>query len=77
MSKRITILNSPGTIDSGYRGELFIRISARPGQITFISRGMRIAQAVLSPVYRANLERISEISTDTTRGEGKFGSTGA
>lgn len=77
MSKQITILNSPGTIDSGYRGELFIRISARPGQLPFISRGMRIAQAVLAPIYRADLQRTAEISSDTARGEGKFGSTGA
>lgn len=77
MSKQITILNAPGTIDSGYRGELFIRVSGRPGQLAFISRGMRIAQAVLAPVYRADLQRTDEISRDTTRGEGKFGSTGA
>lgn len=77
ISKRITILNAPGTIDSGYRGELFIRIAARLGQVVKIERGMRIAQAVLAPVYRADLQRTTEIDSDTARGEGKFGSTGA
>lgn len=77
MSKQIVILNSPGTIDAGYRGELMVRISARLGQLPFIHRGMRIAQAVLAPVYRAQLERTDEIACDTARGEGGFGSTGA
>lgn len=76
MSRQVTILNAPGTVDAGYRGELFIRISARPGKVVLITRGMRVAQAVLAPVYRADLQRTTEISCDTTRGEGKFGSTG-
>lgn len=77
MSKQIVILNAPGTIDEGYRGELFVRASARLGQLPFIYRGMRIAQAVLAPVYRADLQRVAEISIETARGEGGFGSTGA
>lgn len=76
LSKDVVILNAPGTVDAGYRGELFIRISARPGKVVLITRGMRVAQAVLAPVYRADLQRTDEISCDTTRGEGKFGSTG-
>ena len=77
LSSKISILNSPGTIDSGYRGELKVRIAARPGVLHHIKRGDRIAQAVLAPVYPAILRQVKEISSDTARGEGGFGSTGA
>lgn len=76
LSSQITILNSPGTVDSGYRGEIKVRIAARPGVLFPLNRGDRIAQAVLAPVYRANLEQVDDISCNTARGEGGFGSTG-
>ncbi len=71
----ITCLNTPGTIDSDYRGEvkvLLINLGDDPFEI---SRGMRIAQMVIAPVTQARVAEITEAST-TTRGAGGFGSTG-
>lgn len=71
----ITVLNSPGTIDSDYRGEVRV-ILANLGQATFeIRRGERIAQLVVSPVTHATLTEVAEVS-NTLRGKGGFGSTG-
>jgi len=75
LNSGVTVLNSPGTIDSDYRGEVRV-ILANLGQAPFeIRRGERIAQLVISPVTRAELIEVSEIS-NTARGEGGFGSTG-
>lgn len=72
----ITVLNSPGTIDSDYRGEVSV-VLANLGYAPFeIRRGERIAQLVITPVARANLVEVSKVS-DTARGEGGFGSTGS
>ena len=71
----VTVLNSPGTIDSDYRGEIgviLINLGAEPFEIT---RGARIAQMVIAPVIQAQLIEVSEIS-ETSRGAGGFGSTG-
>ena len=71
----ITCLNTPGTIDSDYRGEvkvLLINLGEEPFEIT---RGMRIAQMVIAPVTQARVAEITEAST-TKRGAGGFGSTG-
>lgn len=76
LSKYLTVVNAPGTIDSAFRGEVKVRISARPGVSYTIQRGERIAQAVLAPIYRAGLIQVAEITSDTERGEGGFGSTG-
>lgn len=71
----VTVLNSPGTIDSDYRGEVRI-ILANLGQAPFeVRRGERIAQLVVSPVTRAAFVEVDEVS-DTLRGKGGFGSTG-
>ena len=71
----VTVLNSPGTIDSDYRGEVCV-ILANLGQAPFeIRRGERIAQLVVSPVTRAALVEAASVS-DTARGGGGFGSTG-
>jgi len=71
----ITVLNSPGTIDSDYRGEVRV-VLANLGHAPFeIRRGERIAQLVVSPVTRAELVEVAEVS-DTVRGDGGFGSTG-
>ena len=71
----ITLPNSPGTIDSDYRGPLGV-IVQNGGTDTFrISHGMRIAQMVLAPVTQANFEVAVEL-TETPRGSGGFGSTG-
>jgi dUTP pyrophosphatase len=71
----ITCLNTPGTIDSDYRGEvkvLLINLGEEPFEIT---RGMRIAQMVIAPVTQVRVAEITE-SSATTRGAGGFGSTG-
>ncbi len=71
----ITCVNSPGTIDSDYRGEVKV-ILINLGQEDFIiNNGDRIGQVVLAPVFQASFEIVSELS-DTSRGEGGFGSTG-
>jgi dUTP pyrophosphatase len=71
----ITVLNSPGTIDSDYRGEVGV-VLANLGHAPFeIRRGERIAQLVVLPVARAELVEVFEVSP-TTRGDGGFGSTG-
>jgi dUTP pyrophosphatase len=71
----VTVLNSPGTIDCDYRGEVRV-VLANLGQAPFeIRRGERIAQLVVSPVTHAQLVEVSEVS-DTVRGAGGFGSTG-
>lgn len=73
--KGITILNSPGTVDSDYRGELMI-ILANLGTDAFnIRPGDRIGQAVLSTVSTARFEETGHLD-DTERGEDGFGSTG-
>lgn len=71
----ITLPNSPGTIDEDYRGEVGV-IILNTGDAPFeITRGMRIAQAVLAPVVRAAWEEEASLS-ETGRGDGGFGSTG-
>lgn len=71
----ITILNSPGTIDADYRGEIAV-ILANLGDAPFtVSRGLRIAQMVIAPVGRVQWRPVTELP-ETARGEGGFGSTG-
>ncbi len=71
----ITCLNSPGTIDWDYRGEVKV-ILANLGREPFeITRGMRIAQLVVAPVCQVEIVEISKL-TETERGAGGFGSTG-
>ena len=75
----VTVLNTPGTIDNDYRGEIKV-ILINLGEEDFtINNGDRIAQGVLAPVYGKdiiNFVKVSEVSTDTTRSAGGFGSTG-
>lgn len=71
----ITVLNTPGTIDADYRGEVKV-ILINLGDETFqITPGMRIAQLVLAPVIQAQFEQTESLS-ETVRGEGGFGHTG-
>ena len=71
----ITLPNAPGTIDSDYRGPLGV-IVMNAGQEPFeIEHGMRIAQMVVAPVVRAEIELV-EVLSETVRGSGGFGSTG-
>jgi dUTP pyrophosphatase len=71
----IVVPNSPGTIDEDYRGEVGIIILNASEETVYITRGMRIAQAVLAPVVRAVWEEVDDLDS-TARGEGGFGSTG-
>ena len=71
----VTVLNSPGTIDADYRGEIKV-ILINHGTTPFvISRGERIAQMVIAPVLQAQLVQVTALSS-TDRGSGGFGSTG-
>jgi dUTP pyrophosphatase len=71
----ITVLNSPGTLDPDYRGEVHV-ILANFGQEPFpVARGARIAQLVVSATVQATLREVSTLD-ETTRGVGGFGSTG-
>ena len=72
---QISVLNSPGTIDADYRGELKV-ILINFGNKTFVvERGTRIAQMVLCPVVKAKFKEVDNLD-DTDRGDGGFGSTG-
>lgn len=71
----ITVPNTPGTIDSDYRGELKVILINLGGEDFVIRRGDRIAQLVLAPVVRASWLKVDELD-ETPRGEGGFGSTG-
>ncbi len=69
------MLNSPGTVDADYRGEVSV-ILINHGEAPFtIKRGERIAQMVIAPVIQAQLVRVTSLSA-TDRGSGGFGSTG-
>ncbi len=71
----ITVPNTPGTIDSDYRGELKVLLINHGTHAFAIARGDRIAQLVLAPVVQASWREVEELDT-TTRGAGGFGSTG-
>ena len=72
---QISVLNSPGTIDADYRGELKV-ILINLGNKTFVvERGARIAQMVLCPIVKAKFKEVDSLD-DTDRGAGGFGSTG-
>ena len=71
----ISILNTPGTIDSDYRGEIKVIIYNHGNTDFIINNGDRIAQMVLSPVVKMDLEETNDLP-ETLRGEGGFGSTG-
>ena len=71
----VTVLNSPGTIDADYRGEIRIILINHGENDFIIKRGDRIAQMLIAPVSEVCLELKAQLS-DTKRGEGGFGSTG-
>lgn len=71
----ITVPNTPGTIDSDYRGELKVLLINHGSEPFVIARGDRIAQLVLAPVVRGVWREVDELDA-TARGEGGFGSTG-
>lgn len=69
------ILNSPGTIDSDYRGEVKIILINLSKRDFTVKRGMRIAQGIISPIYRAKFKVVDNLS-ESERGSGGFGHTG-
>lgn len=71
----ITCLNTPGTIDSDYRGEVKVILANLGSEDFVIARGDRIAQLVPAPVQRADLDEVASLD-ETARGAGGFGSTG-
>jgi dUTP pyrophosphatase len=71
----VTVLNSPGTVDADYRGEVKVLLINLGSERFLIQRGDRIAQAVISPVTHAEVVEIDAVE-DTGRGTGGFGSTG-
>ena len=77
--KGVTVLNTPGTIDADYRGELKVILVNHGREAFLINSGDRIAQGVVAAVTALNiinLNRVDEINTETDRGDGGFGSTG-
>ncbi|MBV9734801.1 MAG: dUTP diphosphatase [Acidisphaera sp.] len=71
----LVLPNSPGTIDADYRGEVQVILLNAGDQPFVVTRGLRIAQAVLAPVLRARWREVDALD-ETTRGTGGFGSTG-
>ncbi|MEO1543436.1 MAG: dUTP diphosphatase [Pseudomonadota bacterium] len=72
----VSVLNAPGTIDADYRGEVGVILINHGQQAFKVSRGDRIAQLVIAPVWRADFEVVEHLP-DTARGAGGFGSTGS
>jgi dUTP pyrophosphatase len=72
----VTVLNAPGTVDAGYRGEIMvILVNHDPVSVAHIVRGDRIAQLVVQRVERAHFHRV-DVLGETPRGDGRHGSTG-
>ncbi len=72
----LTVLNSPGTIDADYRGEIQVLLVNLGSELVTITRGMRVAQLVIAPVIRGQIFEVAYLD-QTTRGSGGFGSTGS
>ena len=72
----LTVLNTPGTIDADYRGEIQVLLVNLGAESVSITRGMRIAQLVIAPVSHAQLREVASLD-ETPRGIGGFGSTGS
>jgi dUTP pyrophosphatase len=75
LKKGFNVANSPGTVDSGYRGEVGVLCYNLSDEIVEIECGERIAQGVICPVYQANFIEVDELD-ETERGEGAYNSTG-
>jgi dUTP pyrophosphatase len=75
VKSQISVLNTPGTIDADYRGELKVILINLSDKVFVVEKGLRIAQMVLCPVVKATLKEVTELD-NTERGSGGFGSTG-
>ena len=73
--QKISVLNTPGTIDSDYRGEIKVILINLSQESFRVEKGLRIAQMVVCPVVQAQLKEVNDLN-ETGRGEGGFGSTG-
>jgi dUTP pyrophosphatase len=71
----ITVLNSPGTVDAGYRGEVGVILINHGHERFVVEKGMKIAQMLIKPVITVDVQEADELSA-TRRGDGGFGSTG-
>lgn len=76
LKKGLAVLNSPGTIDADYRGEVQIILANLGSESVTIEDGERVAQLVICPVVKAKISLVDELD-ETERGEGGFGSTGS
>jgi len=76
LDKMLTVLNSPGTIDEGFRGEIGVVLLNLGKEPARLDAGTRIAQMVVSPVLRVDVREVEALS-ETPRGENGFGSTGS
>ncbi len=74
-NSQISVLNTPGTIDADYRGELKVILINLSDRVFVVEKGLRIAQMVLCPVIKATFKEVTELES-TERGSGGFGSTG-
>ena len=72
---QISVLNTPGTIDADYRGELKVILINLSDKVFVVEKGLRIAQMVLCPVVKATFKEVTKLE-NTERGSGGFGSTG-
>lgn len=75
VKKGLTVINTPGTIDSGYRGEIKVGLINLSDKNVVVKRGDAVAQLVFTPVFRAHFIPMEKLS-ETSRGSGGFGSTG-
>jgi dUTP pyrophosphatase len=75
LKNQITVLNTPGTIDEGYRGEIGVILINHGKEPFNVEEGMKIEQMVIKPVLRVHVEEVDELS-ETKRGTGGYGSTG-
>lgn len=75
LKEGIVVLNSPGTIDADYRGEIFVVLHNVSDTVFLVKRGMKIAQMVIAPTIQITWKEINSLKT-TKRGTGGFGSTG-
>ena len=73
--KQVSVLNTPGTIDADYRGEIKVILINLSDKVFVVEKGLRIAQMVVCPVIKATLKEVTELD-NTERGSGGFGSTG-
>ncbi|WP_125152584.1 dUTP diphosphatase [Clostridium rectalis] len=75
LKNSITVLNTPGTIDEGYRGEIGVILINHSKKIFKVEKHMKIAQMIIKPIYKTEILQVESL-TDTNRGENGFGSTG-